>query len=220
MSQNKNINIVPETQKSTEIMQKRLKPTLLDDRPEAAELTGDIDHITNDPPTNTPINDKTEIWSDSLLLHEISNSSHHSSNINVEIVDNIETATNEAHIIIKNNICVNEFHLSNVDPKTTADNIIDYVSSNTGNNREHVKVFRLTKRGQDISRFKYVNFKIETIDEIANVITHSNFWPEHSKIAPFVKKSIARFSSSSKTESKDTDPAYSLSGSSSSNFPN
>lgn len=178
---NDNHEIVPETFKSN--MQKRQMPTLSGYEPGNGLLTDNVN--------TSESHNVTETFSNDVLINELDLiiSSSDADNTKNEQPNPVNEAAN---------IC-KELHLSKVDPNTPADSIIDYISSKTMiNSKNDVRVFRLTKKGQDISRLKYVNFKIETTEEIASIINHLHFWPPHCNIAPFVRKCIGTFDSSSR----------------------
>lgn len=164
-------------------MQKRQMPTLSGYEPGNGLLTDNVN--------TSESHNVTETFSNDVLINELDLiiSSSDADNTKNEQPNPVNEAAN---------IC-KELHLSKVDPNTPADSIIDYISSKTMiNSKNDVRVFRLTKKGQDISRLKYVNFKIETTEEIASIINHLHFWPPHCNIAPFVRKCIGTFDSSSR----------------------
>lgn len=84
----------------------------------------------------------------------------------------------------------NAFHLSKFDTSITTETILSYISSKIHVDTSSLKVIRLTKKGQDISKLKYVTFKIETTDDIAVEINATNFWPHICSITPFIQKDV------------------------------
>jgi len=84
---------------------------------------------------------------------------------------------------------LNHFHVSPFHINVSQEDILQYIADNANIDKKQVKILRLTKNGQDMSQLRYVNFKIETIDEIAKIILHPNFWPDRIKIKPWICKS-------------------------------
>lgn len=82
-------------------------------------------------------------------------------------------------------------HISPFDITITSDSIIDYITNNARVNKKRIKIRRLTKKGQDLSELRYVNFKIETDDETSDIIMRQNFWPSHIRIKPWTVKNEA-----------------------------
>lgn len=66
-------------------------------------------------------------------------------------------------------------------------------------NQANLKVFRLTKKCQDVSKLFYVNFKIEIVEKYANVIGEMGFWPPKCNIKPFVRKNVCNLKMNSNT---------------------
>lgn len=83
-----------------------------------------------------------------------------------------------------------EYHLKNLSPMVSEEDVITFILSKTNLSRDDIRVFRLTKKNQDITKLKYVNFKIETSNEISNHINRSDFWPVPCTIAPFIRKGV------------------------------
>lgn len=90
----------------------------------------------------------------------------------------------------------NHYHLSPIDVNVTPDNITDYIAENVQANKDHIRIHRLMRRGQDISTLSYVTFKIETNRDIGHLITQPNFWPRHIIIKPWIKKDSTTSASS------------------------
>lgn len=92
-----------------------------------------------------------------------------------------------------------EFHLRKLSPSVTVDHIISYILSklNSNQNSDHndLRVFRLTKKNQDISRLKFVNFKIETNETVAKAINNNDFWLRPCSISPFIRKGVCNLHS-------------------------
>lgn len=93
--------------------------------------------------------------------------------------------------------CGNELHLSNLNPNTTTAQILEHIK----NVRDiyvspgELRVFKLTKKNQDVSKLKFVNFKIECCDRLARCLTSSGFWPSQCTIKPFIRKNVGNLSS-------------------------
>lgn len=82
------------------------------------------------------------------------------------------------------------FHVSPFDVRVTPDNIMSYISANAQIDSKRIKIHRLTKRGQDVSALRHVNFKIETDDATSKIISRSSFWPSHISIKPWTSKNV------------------------------
>lgn len=87
----------------------------------------------------------------------------------------------------------NHFHISPFHTTVTSDDILQYIAENSVIDKNKVRIRRLTKKGQDISSLKHINFKIETDDEISKVILNSNFWPNHIRIKSWIPPSKPQF---------------------------
>lgn len=81
----------------------------------------------------------------------------------------------------------NEIYVTKFSNTTTCDNIMTYMR-NCDLNVDSTKVFRLTKRNQDVSMLSFVSFKIETTKEIATKLLQPKFWPRGSYAKKFVRK--------------------------------
>lgn len=55
-----------------------------------------------------------------------------------------------------------------------------------------IKIFRLTKKDQDISLLSFVSFKIETDNATAKQLSEPGFWPLPCTIGKFINKNIHR----------------------------
>lgn len=51
-----------------------------------------------------------------------------------------------------------------------------------------IRVFRLTRLGQDITKLAYISYKIEATKEIANIILSNDFLPNFCQIKKFTRK--------------------------------
>lgn len=97
-----------------------------------------------------------------------------------------------------------ELHISKFGIKTNCDHITDYLSKK-GINLSNVRVFRLTKKDQDLSLLSFVSFKIETNSEIADSICAPDFWPAHVTIKNFIRKTRASLSNNRSPEAVNED---------------
>ena len=82
------------------------------------------------------------------------------------------------------------FHISPFNVSVTPDNVINYIAANAEIDKKRLKVHRLTKRGQDVSNLRHVNFKIETDEATSKIISRSSFWPSHVTIKPWTPKDV------------------------------
>lgn len=105
---------------------------------------------------------------------------------------------------VTSNLLDKHFHISPFDVKVTPKSIIDYIADNAKVNRKRIKIKRLTKKGQDLSILRHVNFKIETDVDTAKIIAESKFWPEHIKIKLWTVKKVAKFNEKSFLVNKST----------------
>lgn len=51
-----------------------------------------------------------------------------------------------------------------------------------------LRIHRLLKKGQDANSLRFVNFKIETDNDIGEMISTPGFWPHHIHIKRWIKK--------------------------------
>lgn len=98
---------------------------------------------------------------------------------------------------VKSKILDKHFHISPFDVKVTTTSIMDYIAENAKINRKRIKIHRLTKKGQDISALRHINFNIETDDDILQLIMQPRFWPAHIIIKPWTVKNTEIVSSAS-----------------------
>lgn len=150
------------TSKTSKLKQKRQKPT-----PSGVELESTV--ISNLVNLNQTNND-----AETLEL----NNSH---SLNTDINRN----SNEERIKQFNR----EFHLSKFDYKTTTNDILTYLNDKGVTDHSDIRVIALVKKNEDISSYSFISFKIETTDEIAEVILERNFWPSSCTIKDFVRRS-------------------------------
>lgn len=81
-----------------------------------------------------------------------------------------------------------EFHLSNIDRTITTNMVIDYLKRNGIDDLSNTNISRLVARGRDPSTLSFISFKIDTDQEIASIISRTNFWPPRCKLNKFVHK--------------------------------
>lgn len=133
------------------------------------------------------------------MLHPVPNISIQTSvgnlnNDNNEIGARNATVLKSLHLLGKNvelNSLNKHFHISPFDVSVTAHSIMKYIAENCKMDKDQIRIRRLTKKGQDITALKHVNFKIETSAEISNIISQQSFWPHHIKVKPWVYKTTA-----------------------------
>lgn len=70
-----------------------------------------------------------------------------------------------------------EIYLAKLRNNTTCDDVEQYIAARSNIDTKKLKIFRLTKKNQDLSKLSFVSFKIETCDEIANLLLNDDFWP-------------------------------------------
>lgn len=139
------------------------------------------------------LGERTEFLSNSLLLNELNSSV--AQPLTPDAPSSIPIIEPSITAPTSNSVTIKEFHLSKLSTNVSSEQIFDYISSKIQLQRNEVNVFRLTKKGQDLSRLKFVNFKLETNDRVAQLINDKNFWPNYCSIKPFVRKGICNFNS-------------------------
>lgn len=82
----------------------------------------------------------------------------------------------------------NEFHLSRIINTATCDMVKFYMQNMGITDLSHTKVQRLVSHKCDVTTLSYISFKIDTNDEIASIISESNFWPQHTTFKRFIHK--------------------------------
>lgn len=83
-----------------------------------------------------------------------------------------------------------EFHISNFDKNTTSECIFNYIKSRGIPDTDNIKINKLIPRNRDFETLKFINFKIDTHNEmIAKVIQEPEFWPKPCKINRFIQRS-------------------------------
>lgn len=82
-----------------------------------------------------------------------------------------------------------DLYVSKFSNNTTCDDVLNFLSHHQfSSDMSNIRVHRLTKKNQDVSRLSFVSFKIETNREIGERLLHANFWPKGSYIKEFVRK--------------------------------
>lgn len=106
------------------------------------------------------------------------------------IEDNKEThgpSNNRPNI---QHVLINKFHLSNMNPKTSCQNVIDYMLKRglPESLLDEVNVTRLVAKDRDVSTLTFVSFKLDTSDVVASIISKMHFWPESCILKEFIQK--------------------------------
>lgn len=164
--------------------------------------------------------EQTEYINDSILIDEIannfgfptqmSNSLNQNQNSNAGHSNQSHRSRNNTHMkASKSKTRFNrEFHITKFSPNVTKENVMSYISSKLKITPDKINVIRLTKKNQDLSQLSYVNFKIETCDEIAEFIIQNNFWPSYCKITPFTRKDVCDLNKLSTEEDNISSPNF------------
>lgn len=192
MTQTEDLNIVPETLKPTENMQKRLKPTLSDGGPEDGYTTNDTEHnTTNKFHTTASMADRTEFLSNTMLLSELSDSADNASaDPSAQQTGSYSLAPDN---IVQPNVNIanttkTELYLTRFVNNTTVEMIENYLKSKVVFNVGDIKISRLIPKGKDPSTLSFVSFKVDVSSELAHIISNPALWPNGCKITNFIKK--------------------------------
>lgn len=70
-----------------------------------------------------------------------------------------------------------EIYISKLPISTTCDEIAEYISHKMSISSNNLKIHRLTKKNQDLTKLSFVSFLIETNKLIANRLIRQEFWP-------------------------------------------
>lgn len=81
-----------------------------------------------------------------------------------------------------------EIYVSKLPITTTCDEVKAYIARSRTIDANKLRIHRLTKKHQDISKLTFLSFKIETNDEIADQLLKREFWPSHVIVKPWMKK--------------------------------
>lgn len=86
----------------------------------------------------------------------------------------------------------NELHLTNLNPNTTTEEVISYIKIIKKINvlPHEIRVIKLIRKNQDMSKLKFVNFKIECCNRMASLFEEFEFWPDRCHIKPFIRKNV------------------------------
>ena len=102
--------------------------------------------------------------------------------------DSSESFANSSNILAST-ILPSHYHLSKFKTDVKPQDIIRYVFDKSEQIVGDIRVIRLTKRTQDVSQLNFINFKIETTNEIGELLCANDFWPKFCKITQFKRKS-------------------------------
>lgn len=88
------------------------------------------------------------------------------------------------------------FQLSLFNIDVTPNDIVDYMVANSNFNKDHIRIYRLVKKGQTISSLSYVTFNVETVSDIGTIISQPGYWPHNINIKRWITKSSKNLTSS------------------------
>lgn len=129
----------------------------------------------------------TDWFSNSILMQELN-----TSNNAVELSRNDEFDVNSQPAIRNDSgssrRLPHQFHLSRISTNTTTDMIYEHIRNNGISDTTNIKVTKLVPLNRDISTLSFISFKIDTTDDIANIINTPKFWPRNCKWKVFVPK--------------------------------
>lgn len=85
-----------------------------------------------------------------------------------------------------------EIYVAKLPINTTCDVIKEYILAQLSREieTEKLKIYRLTKKHQDLSQLTFILFKIETNKEIADQLLGPGFWPDHVNVKSWRRKSV------------------------------
>lgn len=203
--QNDNINTnVPETSKTK---QKRQMPSLsgvgLGQCVDVEGSETNFEHlVTDDDQMDTDVSILSEILDDANTNQNVADHTEFFSNTMLEgeaipTVPAIPTAPTDPTGLLNGTTSStsfvstnekNEFHVSRFAPNTTAQMLVDFLRHKNVPNTDKIKVHRLVPKNKDVSALSYVSFKLDTDDQIAEVINRAHFWPSPCQIKQFIHK--------------------------------
>lgn len=132
--------------------------------------------LTSNATMSTPQeSEQTNIFSNSDLVFELNNNHSY-----IDSNQNSQKAQPSAN---------RELYVSKFRNHITTEDILSYIKSKSNLRTDDFKVFRLTKRNQEISTLSFVSFKIETSASNAEILLNRDFWPRECFIKDFVNKS-------------------------------
>lgn len=97
-------------------------------------------------------------------------------------------------LVNEQNALDQEIYVSKLPISTTCEDIREYISHQMPVNATNMKIHRLTKKNQDISKLSFISFKIETNEEFANQLIKPEFWPNRI-IVNWWKRKVNQISS-------------------------
>lgn len=135
--------------------------------------------------TGAGTHNTTEIFSNTLLLNEL--------DISNDVQDDNDDFNANSQPIIHTNIAPSNklqrhFHLSKISTNTTTDMIYDHMRKNGVSETSNIKVTKLVPLNRDLSTLSFISFKIDTTDDIANIINAPKFWPQNCSWKNFIPK--------------------------------
>lgn len=84
-----------------------------------------------------------------------------------------------------------EIHISKLPTSTTCEDVERYITQRITIDSGNLRIYRLTKKHQDITKLTFLSFKIETNEMIAENLLRNEFWPRHVAVKRWQKKSEA-----------------------------
>lgn len=76
-------------------------------------------------------------------------------------------------------------HLSSFKPTVTEDQIVNYVAKYAKIGKNHIKCYKLVKKGVDLNDLKRLSFKIGITDVYYTEVFNTSLWPANVKVRPF-----------------------------------
>lgn len=90
---------------------------------------------------------------------------------------------------------IKSLHLSNLDTDTTAEDIFNYITDKGITALDQIQLFKLIRKDTDISLYSFISYKIETTNEIADILLQQDFWPNTCTIKEFINKNSCKSTS-------------------------
>lgn len=84
-----------------------------------------------------------------------------------------------------------DIHISKLPTSTTCEDVERYITQRITMDSGNLRIHRLTKKHQDITKLTFLSFKIETNETIAESLLRNEFWPRHVAVNRWQKKSEA-----------------------------
>lgn len=145
-----------------------------------AQIATDVSILSktlDDANTSQNVADHTEFFSNTMLESEVIPTAP------TGLLNGTTSSTSFVSTNIKN-----EFHVSRFAPNTTAEMLIDFLRHKNVPNTDKIKVHRLVPKNKDVAALSYVSFKLDTDDQIAEMINQPHFWPSPCQIKHFIHK--------------------------------